>query len=611
MLIELFGLTGALVTGAICSGTAGLIALLLDRRGRTVAAPDADDTVAVTTTDRISESWDRTRYPLERVRDRRRLALIIAFISGLTSLGYQVTWNRLLGAGTGSSTYVFTVILTLFLIGIAIGAVLLGYLRPRSEARRLIALAQIATAAFVVIGAATLASPPNPFNGASATAFVDSLREFIVAAAIIVLPPTIAMGVVFPATASLMGDEHGAEGAATGSLLAINTVGSLVATFVLPFFIIPLIGSPATLASLAVLNCIVGAVLILTNRDDRTPSRAIGAALAVMVGIAVVWTASVGIAFQNPTVTLITENGGEIYEATEDEIAPVEAGEIRGSPQLWVTGTSMTIITVDTKFMPLLPKMLRPDADRGLVIAFGMGTAYRTSLNAGMQTDAVELVPSVPDMFKWFYDDADAVLADPNGQVIIADGRNHVELTDRTYDFVVVDPPPPIETAGVSVISTLEFYEAAKARLTPDGVMMQWIPYGQTVDEFLAHVRSLLAVFPNVNVIAGPGGYGFYMIASDGAVDITPERIRAVLEEPGVLEDVNDAPDSQDRSVDQWVQTFSGLGWASGDILRAAVGDGPLITDDRPLPEYFIIRRLTDPNAQRLTLPALRELTAG
>ena len=63
--------------------------------------------------------------------------------------------------------------------------------------------------------------------------------------------------------------------------------------------------------------------------------------------------------------------------------------------------------------MPLLPLALRPDADRGLVIAFGMGTAFRTALIAGVTTDAVELVPSVPEMFHWFYDDADEVLADP------------------------------------------------------------------------------------------------------------------------------------------------------------------------------------------------------
>jgi hypothetical protein len=160
----------------------------------------------------------------------------------------------------------------------------------------------------------------------------------------------------------------------------------------------------------------------------------------------------------------------------------------------------------------------------------------------------------------------------------------------------------------VSVISTLEYYRAAKAKLTEDGVMVQWIPYGQTLDEFLAHVRSFLDVFPNVRVIAGAGGFGFYVIGSDGSVDLEPAALVAVLDRPGVLEDLNDAPDSGDRTPEQWADLLTGLTWAAGDELRAAVGDGPLITDDRPLPEYFIIRRLAEPDAQMLSLPGLRAL---
>ena len=81
-------------------------------------------------------------------------------------------------------------------------------------------------------------------------------------------------------------------------------------------------------------------------------------------------------------------------------------------------------------------------------------------------------------MFQYFYPDAAAVLANPNGRVIVADGRNHVELTDRDYDIIVTDPPPPIESSGVSVISSLEYYQAGHARLNPGGIMMQWVPYG-------------------------------------------------------------------------------------------------------------------------------------
>ena len=69
-------------------------------------------------------------------------------------------------------------------------------------------------------------------------------------------------------------------------------------------------------------------------------------------------------------------------------------------------------------------------------------------------------------MFGCYYPDADAVLADPNGRVIVTDGRNHLELTDERFDIIVTDPPPPIESSGASVISSKEYYEAGRDHLT-------------------------------------------------------------------------------------------------------------------------------------------------
>ena len=598
ILIELLGLTGALLVGAACSLTAGTIALLLDRRFGAAQAPATDPPVAA------YRPGHETAVP-----SRRTIALLLAFVSGLTSLGYQVVWNRLMSAGTGSSTYVFAVILTTFLAGIALGALLLGYLRRRvRNTVALIAAAQVLTAVLVALGSIVLATPAFPLHGASPE-FGEQLRAFAKTAVLVVLPTTLVMGITFPATAALIGDSRGREGGAAGSLVAVNTFGALVATFLLPFVVIPLIGSPATLAVLAIVNALVGAGLFLSLRGSGVPLRLAGGASGLAAGAVVVAVVVTGAGFLNPTIRLVESVKGTVFASTEDEIASVVAGEVDGYGQIWVGGSSMTLITVDTKLMPILPLMLRPTASHGLVIAFGMGTAFRSALIAGVSADVVELVPSVPSEFHWFYPDADAVLANPNGHVIIADGRNHVELTTSTYDFVVVDPPPPIETSGVSVISTLEFYQAAKARLNPAGVMVQWVPFGQTVAEFLAHVRTFASVFPNVRVIAGAGRYGLYMIGSDGSVDLDPTSMAAALGRPGVLADLDSAFDSQARTIAQWVDTIQGNNWASGDTLRRAVGDGPLITDDRPMPEYFLLRRLTDPNAPGLSMGALRALT--
>ena len=88
VLIELLGLTGALVVGATCSGIAGLLAVLLARRQADVPL--------------VRPPRELPSVPKVRFSNRARLALLIAFISGMTSLGYQVTWTRLLASGTGT-----------------------------------------------------------------------------------------------------------------------------------------------------------------------------------------------------------------------------------------------------------------------------------------------------------------------------------------------------------------------------------------------------------------------------------------------------------------------------------------------------------------------------
>lgn len=604
VLIEVLGLSGALLAGAACSATAGLLALGLDLRTG-ADAPEPTHPAAQAGTSAMATPGD----DVAPASTHRRLALVLAFVSGLTSLGYQVVWNRLLSAGTGNSTYVFTVILALFLVGIVLGAGLLGSLRPKVRSVvALIGSAQLATALLATAGAVLIASPAIPYFGASPQ-FPLALAYFSSQVTLVVLPATVAMGMTFPATAYLLGAETGGEGAASGGLLALNTAGSLLATFALPFLVIPFLGSPHTLAGLVIVNLAVGAYL-LVMRTEGTRTRRLAALSVVSAGmLAVAVVGFSGRAFGSPTVALVDASAqGAVFAATEDDIASVVAGTADGRVQIWVGGTSMTAITVDTKLMPVIPLALRPDATDGLVIAFGMGTAFRTSLMAGVATDVVELVPSVPAMFPWFYDDAEAVVANPKGRIIVADGRNHVELTDRTYDFVVVDPPPPIESSGVSVISSLEFYRSAKARLKADGVMVQWVPFGQTLDEFLAHVRTYLQVFPNVTAILGPGGNGYYLVGSDGSVDVTAQALTAVLERPGLLADVNSAPDADVADAAAWAARLVGLTWASGDRLRAAVGDGPLVTDDRPLPEYFLLRRLANLDAPMMLPENLQRL---
>jgi spermidine synthase len=592
VLIEVLGLTGALIVGVSCSAIAGAIAVVLAWRrteGGTEPPRPPDRIVA------------------GRPAARPTLALAIAFVSGLTSLGYQVLWTRLLAAGTGGSTYVFTMILGQFLIGIAIGAVLFSLISRRLRSPiALLAWSQVVVALLAVWGLVFVISQPEGVNPSNA---LGTLRSLSGAVLFVVLPATIVMGLAFPASSALLEDRDGRVATATGRLLAANTLGAISGTFLIPFFVIPAIGSPMAVILLALINAATG-IALAAARLTRPAGRAGIAGAGVVATLILVAAIAIPGAIVDPTEARVRAIGGQVERAAEDEIASVRAGRAHGSQQLWVAGTSMTLLTVDAKLMPILPLMLRPDSETALVVAFGMGSSFRTALIAGLEVEAVELVPSVPTMFSVFYDDAAEVLANPRGRVIVADGRNHVELTERRYDIIITDPPPPIESSGVSVIASRDYYAEGRQRLNPGGVMMQWVPYGQTLDEFKAHVRTFRDVYPHVILAFGPGGYGLFMLGSEEPIAFDDETIRSILQRPGVLDDISSAFDSRETTEAGWVTKIRSLIWLSDGAIAAFAGDGPLITDDRPLPEYFFLRRVYGPRSLPMTRETLL-LTGG
>jgi spermidine synthase len=400
------------------------------------------------------------------------------------------------------------------------------------------------------------------------------------------------MGLTFPATSALLGEGAEHAGRESGQLLAANTLGAIAGSFLVPFVVIPVLGSPSATAALAGVNIAIGLGLAaLTVRLVRIRVGVIGA-MAVVALLGSILRPGL---ITDPTLARVDAMGGTIFQSAEDEIAAVQAG--RAGPagdwrQLWVTGTSMTVLTIDANLMPILPLMARPDAEDALVVAFGMGSSFRTALVAGLETDAVELVPSVPDMFGWFHPDAEVVKADPKGEIIIADGRNHLELTDRRYDIIVTDPPPPIESSGAAVISSYEYYLAGRDRLTQAGIMMQWVPLRPRSEDLRAHLRTFRAVFPSMVVALGPGRHGVFMLGSSEPITFDESAIRAVIDRPGVLDNLNETGDTPVRTTDEWVDLTPQLIWLEDDEIDTYVGPGPKVTDNRPYSEYFILRRL-------------------
>jgi spermidine synthase len=587
VLIELFGLTATLAVGAVGSGVAGVAAIILSRE--TPGAAIGGVATPPTPMDPGPSVVEPERFAPSPTRN---LGLVVAFVSGLTSLGYQVLWTRLFSSGSGNTTYVFTLILAIFLVGIAIGAGV--FVRQLAGSERLLALLGIAQLLIAVIALLGL-----PFLGR----VID--LPFPARVAAVVLPATLVLGLTLPMSSSLVGaDEHRA-GRDAGLLLGANTLGAICGTFVVPFALIPAIGSPRSVATLALINGLLGVAILA--RAGRLP---VPRPAAVAAGVAISLVGLGAAIVPNRLVVdpgLVVFSRGQLYASAEDEIAAVQAGAAaNGRKRLQVGGTAMTSLTVDARVMTLLPLMTNPDARDALIIAFGMGSSWRSALLAGLSSDGVELVPSVPAMFDYYCPDGPDIRANPRGRIIIADGRNYAELTERRYDLIVVDPPPPVHSSGTAILYSREFYLANQRLLRTGGVMMEWMPFSQSVEDFKAQVRTFVSVFPQVMLSFAPTDHGVFMLGSQQPIALEPAAIRQVLARPSVLQDLDGAEDAPVSSLDEWAAVIEHLPWLDTEGARRFGGNGPLITDDRPLPEYFLLRSMFSPPSPRMSRKTLQ-----
>ena len=209
----------------------------------------------------------------------------------------------------------------------------------------------------------------------------------------------------------------------------------------------------------------------------------------------------------------------KLGELRRDHVATVAAFGQGMGKALYVNGVSMTAMTPATKVMAHLPLCTRKrKAESALAICLGMGTTLRSLESAGVDATAVELVPSVRQLFSYFHPDAEELLRKPNCRVIIDDGRRYLRRTMKKYDVITIDPPPPAEAAGSSLLYSREFYRLIKTRLKDGGILQTWfagaaLPGQKSI--FQAVARSVVEEFPYVRVYRSIDGIGHHFLASD------------------------------------------------------------------------------------------------
>jgi predicted membrane-bound spermidine synthase len=544
-LIELLGFRGTVKVGAACNVLIAVSAFVLSRNFP--KQPSVKETPAT-----VAEPANSSGSSI----------LPLLFLSGLTCMAMEVVWVRSYTPYYGTMVYAFASILGIYLLATFIGSVVYRRWSSRHAQENPIVWALMATSALFPL---LFASPA-----------IDLAR--IPRLVLGITPFTGVLGFITP---MLVDRFSGGNPGKAGTAYATNIVGCILGPLLAGFGLLPFMSERWALILLTVPWLIVG---LAPLRPGMRLGKAGRAAIYALLAIAAVLIA-VGQGYEEKYPDRIV---------LRDSTATVIATGSEMDKELLVNGFGMTNLTTITKVMAHLPlAFLDRPPQNALVICFGMGTTFRSMRSWGIPVTAAELVPSVPRMFGYYHSDGPTVLASPLSHVVIDDGRRFLERTTEQYDVITIDPPPPVEAAGSSLLYSEEFYQIARRRLRPGGILQQWFPAEGTDSEALAAVaRALRNSFPYVRTFGDEFGYHF--LCSEQPL---PTRTAADLVQRLPIDALADFAEWADQS---------GHGIAGADLLQfkalldqevpletlIAVAPGiPALTDDRPVNEYYFVRR--------------------
>jgi spermidine synthase len=517
----------------------------------------------------------------------RYCARIAIFISGFTALAYEILWTRFLLLPLRTSIYAFSFMLGLFLVGIAFGS----WLSTRSQAAGERPVAVFALLE-ILIGFLTLAGMLTfSFLGQKTAGFTIDFYMGVVTSMVMVLPVAVAFGWQFPVAVRCCVADSYSPGKATGWAYSANTFGAILGSILAGFFMIPIYGTAGSMVLLAILNVVIGTVLLwLSPVRERQK-------LFPIVSFMVVCIAVMAFKAGNPYRDVMNERvrrylGANaqmyaFYEGVAGTTVPAGSPENPLARHLFVNGHGMTALISETKLMAYLPLELAEDPRRMLVVCFGMGTTLRSASKypyAKIDIDAVDIIPKVYNSFGYFHNDAQHIKSLPNIHLYSDDGRNYLLVHKNLYDVITIDPAPPVHSAGTVNLYTREFLELCKSRLTASGVVCLWLPPGP-LTELLMIMKTFTNVFPGASLWGGLDSPGFFLIGGHRSFGQTDKSMAQLVQRLRKIQDLGEWKDDY-QSADLLKQLYL-LG--PEDFLKL-VGDSPEVTDDHPFTEFPLWR---------------------
>ena len=501
----------------------------------------------------------------------RRLLLWTTLGTAVASFVYEIAWIRMLSLVLSSATHSFELMLSAFILGLALGSF---WVRRRADRfldpLRTLGIVQIC------MGLLALATLPIYFHafswmGTLIQTFARTEQGYAgynVArygiCLLVMLPATFCAGITLPLITRTLILGGGGE-KAIGQVYSWNTFGSIIGVSLSALVLLPLLGLKALLAIGALLDMGIGVALLLVLARSRPLQRRFALA-AVGIWVLVALVAGLSPAFDRNLLISGVYRFGTVPEKGSREIlfyhdgrtATVSAQRIKQTGEIFIATNgksdgSLPAYWVDKceatqpkrplrgdaatqAVMALMTLAYKPDAEVGAVIGQGTGMSSHLLLgNPGLKAlYTIEIEPEMIRASRAFYPANRRDFDDPRSHYVVDDAKSYFAAAGRKYDFIFSEPSNPW-VSGVSGLFTVEFYDRVNQYLKPGGVFAQWIHIYDINDQLVMTVLAALHQKFDHYEILMPAASDMLVIASNGSAGMTPDW--RILDYPDIAQD--------------------------------------------------------------------------
>jgi spermidine synthase len=480
-----------------------------------------------------------------------RLVYIAIGLSGLTALGAEVVWTRVLSLLFGATTYTFSLILAVFLVGLGIGSSLGAALaRGVSNAKTALGWVQLGLCLSLAWAAYSTSDslPFWPINPSISTSPSFTFQLDLMRAIWVMLPGTLLWGASFPLALAGVATRGQDSARLVGGVYAANTVGAIVGALVTSLGMVGTVGSQITQQALIGVAAMSGLLMLMPSNGERrsawtsTPAVVIGIALvAGLLARTVPPLPGILVAYGRYAATWVGQN--EIIYVGEGVTASVavsrtptgvlnyhNAGKVQASSE----PQDMRLQRMLGHITTLVPKT----PTKVLVIGCGAGvTAGAVSIDPMVKDQTIaEIEPLVPRVVSTHFAEHNFnVVANPKVKVHLDDARHYLLTTNEKFDAVTSDPLDPW-VKGAATLYTREFFQVVKDHLNPGGVVTLFVQLYESTDSAVkSEIATFLEAFPNGAVFANTvNGQGYDLVLfgqlEEGKINV--DTVQARLDDP-------------------------------------------------------------------------------